>query len=283
MADGDAWLARRPAPPLRPIVDRYVGYRVTGGPAGVHRGLPSRHMTFIVGIGAPIEVLAHPDPRQGPASYRCVVGGLQAGPALIASPGEEEGVAVELTPLGSRALFGLPARELWDLSLEVHDVVGAVGDELWERLQGPGSWARRFATCDEVLLGLLRDETIDPTLAASWRTLVASGGTMPVEALARQTGWSRQHLRRRFADELGLGPKLAARVVRFERAHRLLQAEPGRPVAWAAAECGYSDQAHLARDVAELAGCTPRELLADVGRPAELDAPFLQDVEAGPG
>ncbi|MGK8487122.1 hypothetical protein [Nocardia asiatica] len=41
----------RPAPALAAFIDRYVGYRMSGFAAGLHRGLPSRHMTFIVAIG----------------------------------------------------------------------------------------------------------------------------------------------------------------------------------------------------------------------------------------
>jgi AraC-like DNA-binding protein len=39
-----------------------------------------------------------------------------------------------------------------------------------------------------------------------------------------------------------------------------------------AAACGYTDHAHLIRDVTALAGCTPTELV--VGH-----VPFVQDVE----
>ena len=109
---------------MRGLVDHYVGYRQVGATPGLHRGLPSRHLTFIVSIGEAIDVVAHPDPAQAPARYRTVVGGLQAGAALIAHPGQQEGVAVELTPLGCRALLGVPARALWSLSAEAGDVIG---------------------------------------------------------------------------------------------------------------------------------------------------------------
>jgi len=42
-----------------------------------------RHLTFIDSIGPSVDVVAQTDPRQAPASYRCVLSGLQAGPALI--------------------------------------------------------------------------------------------------------------------------------------------------------------------------------------------------------
>jgi transcriptional regulator GlxA family with amidase domain len=91
-----------------------------------------------------------------------------------------------------------------------------------------------------------------------WQALVRSGGTAPIGTLAAGVGWSRQHLTRRFGDEFGLGPKLAARVIRFERARRMLQATPSFvTIAQVAAACGYYDQAHLNRDFAELAGCSP--------------------------
>ena len=131
----DGWFERRPAPGLRSVIDRYVGYRMTGLPAGIHRGVPSRYMTLIVSIGNSIDVIGQTDPTQEPRSYRCVVSGLQDSSALIAHDGNQEGVAIELTPLGSRMLLAMPAREIWDLSLELSEVVGAAGDELWERLQ----------------------------------------------------------------------------------------------------------------------------------------------------
>jgi AraC-like DNA-binding protein len=71
----------------------------------------------------------------------------------------------------------------------------------------------------------------------------------------------------RFRTEIGLAPKEAARVVRFDRARRLLQrrvAAAGPPeLAALAAACGYYDQAHLAREFRALAGCPPSRWLAE--------------------
>ena len=262
-----------PAPRLRPFIDGYAGYRLTGFEPGLHRGLPSRHLTFIVSIGPAIDVVGQTDPTQAPASYRTVLGGLQASSALIEHTGHQEGVAIELTPLGCRALFGMPSRALWNTSLECVDVAGGAGAELWERLQGTTGWAQRFAICDEILIRLADpDLTVAAELQHTWQTLVRSGGTAPIAALATELGWTRQHLARRFGDEFGLAPKLAARVVRFERARRMLQSVPSFvTIAQVAAACGYYDQAHLDRDFAELAGCSPTTWMA------EEEVPSFQD------
>lgn len=266
------WVTRPPAPALAALIEGYVGYRMTGFRAGVHRGLPSRHLTLIVSIGSQIDVVSQTDPRQAPRRYGCVVGGLQASPALIAHDGEQEGVAIELTPLGSRALFGMPARALWNTSLELDEIAGPLGRELWERLQETVGWEGRFLVVDDVLCRLLGDDSLEPALRRSWQLVTASRGTAPVAEIARTIGWTRQHFARRFVDEFGLSPKLAARVVRFDRARSMLQRTPGFvSLGQVAAVCGYYDQAHLTRDFVELAGCPPGRLLA------EEDLPSFQD------
>ncbi len=256
--------ARRPAPALAGLIEQYYGYRLQGYAPGVHRGLPSRHVTFIVSIGSPIDIAAQTDPRQAPGSYRCVLSGLQALPALIAHDGNQEGVGIELTPVGFRTLFARPARELWNTTVELDDVVSHVGSELWERLQVTPNWADRFAVCDEILTRLLRPDLpeVAPELDHAWDLLVSTGGTTTVSDISSATGWSRQHLTRQFTDEFGLGPKLAARVVRFERARRMLQAVPPHiSIAQVAAVCGFYDQAHLTNEFTYLAGCTPAQWL----------------------
>jgi AraC-like DNA-binding protein len=118
----------------------------------------------------------------------------------------------------------------------------------------------------------LRANIADGRLAVSaeivfaWRLLLDSAGTIRMPALASETGWSDRHLRSRFSAEIGLTPKAAARVVRFDRARRLLErrAVSGRPLALAAlaAHCGYFDQAHLDAEFRALAGAPPTTWLA---------------------
>jgi transcriptional regulator GlxA family with amidase domain len=118
------------------------------------------------------------------------------------------------------------------------------------------------------------DDVVSPELTYAWRALLRTGGTAPVRAIADSIGWSRQHLARRFGTEFGLSPKLAARVIRFSKARRMLASTPAFiTLAQVAAACGYYDQAHLDRDFAELACCSPSEWMA-----AE-QVPFVQDAE----
>jgi hypothetical protein len=87
-----------PSPALRGSIDRYIGYHLDGFAPGIHRGLPSRHLTFIVSLGPPIEVASMPDPAQPLASYAALAAGLHGRAVSIAHHGTQSGVSVELTP-----------------------------------------------------------------------------------------------------------------------------------------------------------------------------------------
>ena len=79
---------------------------------------------------------------------------------------------------------------------------------------------------------------------------------MRIGALAEAIGCSRKHLVSQFRAQVGLPPKSVARILRFERAEKLLSRSGARPLEVALA-CGYFDQSHLIRDFRELAGATP--------------------------
>lgn len=85
--------------------------------------------------------------------------------------------------------------------------------------------------------------------------MVTSRGLIRVDQLAGEVGWSRQRLWSRFRSQVGLTPKRAAKLVRFDlAAHRL--AAGGSP-ARVAAESGYADQSHLHREVQDFVEMTP--------------------------
>ena len=258
-----------PGPALRPYVARLTGYREAGLTGAVHRGLPSPYLTFIVTLDEPVDIAAHPDPQQRPSRHGVLLGGLHTAPALIQHDGRQAGVQVEVHPLACRALFGLPAGELAHRDLDAQDVLGRTADELHERVRTATTWPARLAAVESVLLRQAdRARGVAPEVRYAWARLVRTGGRLPVAELADETGWSARHLSARFGVELGLSPKEAARVARFDRARRALQRTgPGR-LAELAADTGYADQAHLAREFRALAGCPPSAWWAEEGRPA---------------
>lgn len=194
-----------------------------------------------------------------PPSLQALVAGLQTGPTVVRHDGNEEGIAVELTPVGVRSLFGLPAVELTSQVVDLADLLGAAGRALPERLATTCDWPSRFRLLDEVLCRAARLEPAPAPPAEvvhAWHQLM-TGERAAVLDLAAEVGWSRRHFTEVFHREVGLPPRQFVRVLRFERSAIALARHPGTPLGDLAQRCGYYDQAHLYRDWRDLAGCSP--------------------------
>jgi AraC-like DNA-binding protein len=248
-------MTSRAAPaPLAPHVLGYVGYR-EDSPGPFRRvAVPSAEVHVIISFGPEI---------RAPGPARSFVAAPHSEHAIVEHDGEQDGVELRLTPLGTRMLLGTPMHEVAGAVVELDHVLGRAAAELTERLYETPGWAERFALLDAVIarrLGQARPP--DPGVELAWRRLVHSHGAVPVGRLAEETGWSRRHLLARFRDHVGLAPKVFARILRFQRAAALLERPGGPSLCEVAVECGYFDQAHLNRDFRAFAGCTPIELMA---------------------
>ena len=260
-----------PAPVLRAFITQYAGFRATRLPPRTHAGLPSRNVDLIISLGRPIEVIQMPNPAKSPAAFAALVSGLQGAPAVVRQSGDVCGLHVFLTPLGVRALLGVPSAEIASQVVELADIWGRAAGGLIERLAEVHTWQERFAVLDRVFAGALKPVSPPCELSWEWRRLAQTRGCMPIQQLAGELGWSRRHFSERFRAELGVTPKTAARIFRFERACRLIMDE--RPsLAQVAFECGYHDQAHMTREWNALAGSSPKAWIAG-------ELPILQDYE----
>jgi AraC-like DNA-binding protein len=160
-----------------------------------------------------------------------------------------------LEPVVAAAVLGA-STELSGAVVSFEDVWGRDAGRVEDRLRAATSWDERFAIAVEILARRLGDRPrVDPEVAHTWRRTLAGRGRVRVEGLAGEVGWSRKRLWSRFRAQLGITPKLAARLVRFDHAVHLLAA--GRTAAGVAAESGYVDQSHLHREVRAFAGLTP--------------------------
>lgn len=118
VADGAAAL---PTPALRPLVQRYHGYRYLGFAPGVHRGLPSPSVTVVLSLGPPTLITDHVDAPEPLRRFSTLVGGLGTQAVGIHHDGNQYGVQLDLTPLGARRLLGLPAGELSGSTVALED------------------------------------------------------------------------------------------------------------------------------------------------------------------
>lgn len=254
------------------FVRQYVGYRERANEL-------TRRQVAHVGVGV---VLAFGDPlrvgysNQPWATLGAFVIGNHIRPALTAFAGNQHGVQVDLTPEGACALLGGSLRHLTDCVVPLEEVLGRRGTDLLDRLANSPAWPERFAVLDEVIGGSEPQARVDSDVRWVWQELTDSHGSIRVDALVNEVGWSRRHFTRKFEQQVGLGPKAVARLARFEYALRLMGTPgDGSSLAAVAARAGYYDQAHFNREFKEFAGCTPMQHLAESDGDPQVQ--FVQD------
>jgi AraC-like DNA-binding protein len=215
--------------------------------------VPHPAVTLIFDIGDTPFVID--DGRGQQQRDRIVAGLAPSGARGRGLAGNHECLQVRLSPVVAHAVLGASS-ELGETVITLDDLWGRDALRTQEQLRATGSWDHRFDVA-EAALARRHDTTrlADPEVTFAWGQMVASRGQIRVERLAAQVGWSRRRLWSRFRSQIGLTPKRAAQLIRFDHAAHRLAA--GHSVARVAAESGYVDQSHLHRDVTAFAGLTP--------------------------
>ncbi|MFT7867031.1 MULTISPECIES: helix-turn-helix domain-containing protein [Amycolatopsis] len=174
--------------------------------------------------------------------------------------GGQEGTCLQirLSPAVASVVLGASA-ELTGTVATLEEVWGRDAGRLEERLRDAPTWDERFTIATDVLARRLAvPSRVEPEVAQAWRRTRAARGRLRIDGLAEEVGWSRQRLWSRFRAQLGLTPKRAAQLVRFDHAAHLLAA--GHPPAAVATRSGYADQSHLHRQARAITGLTPAAL-----------------------
>jgi AraC-like DNA-binding protein len=212
----------------------------------------------------------------GPRQYRIEAGpperrvafddvwysGPHTGPIDTEAPHGNALLGVALRACGSHAWSGVRADALAQATLPLADVVGPTATRLRERLLHCTDSLARFELVEDWLLQHLHPRrTTHAVVEWALGRIANSGGRIEVEALARESGFSRKHLATLFRDQVGLGPKALARLHRFRAALQLIERAERVPWTQLAAHCGYFDQAHLIRDFHAFCGFSPGEFL----------------------
>ncbi|MGH9846601.1 MAG: DUF6597 domain-containing transcriptional factor, partial [Blastocatellia bacterium] len=167
------------------------------------------------------------------------VAGQMTRPILVAPTGAVQLLGIRFAPGGTWPFLTAPPGELTDRITPLADVAGAFERELGELLDPACAWRERLARVEALLIRRLRAVAVRGTaLQPLLASLVRSGGRLSVDQLAADSGLSNRQLQRRFLREVGLGPKLLARILRFQQVFRAVE---GASADWAgvAVECGY--------------------------------------------
>jgi AraC-like DNA-binding protein len=193
--------------------------------------------------------------------------GLVVGPHsehwALETSGARTIVGVHFRPGGAFPFFGVPAGELHNVRVSLDSLWGSNAALLVEEVLAGSSPAVKFDVLERLLLSTARTFTRHPAVDFALRELsvpLLHGST--ITDVAAAVGMSQRRSLERFGGEVGLAPKLYARVQRFQAVVATVQTL--RDVNWTqiAAACGYFDQAHFIHDFRVFSGFTPTQYFA---------------------
>jgi AraC-like DNA-binding protein len=204
--------------------------------------------------------------------------GQMTRPMLISPNGQVELIGIRFQPGGTLPFFRFEMQEVTNRVVELAALSCDLERKLLSRMDEAHSLPSlglKIAMLEALLAEMVRDSKHDSRLLALAANIVDRGGQVTVDQLAVDVGLSSRQLERRFLSEVGIGPKLLCRILRFQQVFRAVeQNDPGssaRQMPWGggtrwaavAADCGYYDQAHLIRDFQQFARQTPAVLFAE--------------------
>jgi AraC-like DNA-binding protein len=240
---------RLPAPALRRAISTYHGFRSDEPPMRRHEG-PGSDVVLILSFEHEWRI-----DGERRASF---AGGLRLDQVVTEHDGGMHGLQASLAPWAAHMLFRTPLHELAGTTVPLHELLSA---DLTERVGAEPSWDARFALLERELGRRLADASPpDAGVVFAWERLRDTHGTARVGRLAAELGWSRKRLAARFREQIGLTPKAAARLLRFERARSLAGTMSWGELAFT---CGFADQPHLIAEFKSFTGSTPETFLQD--------------------
>ncbi len=251
----------RPPPPLDRYIDHLWYWEGVAPTHGRDRILPDGSCSIVINL-AEDEIRNYSGARdECVESYSgAVLMGAHSRYSVIDNREQTAVIGVTFHPGGTWPFFAPAADELHNVHANLGDLWGSAGRTLRERVLAEATPMARLAVVErELLAQAIRPLQRRPEVEFAVRHLSQPADAPSIERLSERCGLSARRFTRLFAIEVGLTPKLYARIKRFERVFATFgQATPD----WSelAIACGYFDQSHLIRDCRLISGFTPGEL-----------------------
>ncbi len=181
-------------------------------------------------------------------------------------------VAVSLYPQAVRRIFGIDACDVVDHYSNLSDFCPK---ELTDRILDSRSNIDRLQLLVDFLTSRLHvyDNTDDPVIEDC---IFGQQNDWTLNGILRTHKISGRQLERKFKYSIGIPPKTYLRIMRFEKAMKLLQTNTFGKLLNIAIDLGYWDHAHFTKDFKESAGFTPKEYLAS-RKIVEYGGSFVED------
>ena len=178
-------------------------------------------------------------------------------------PADTTAAGVRFLPGAAHAVFGLDLHSVFDQRVPFSRIVSDDSARSWEAaLRGVESLPERRDALVDLVAAHYPAATV-PVAAAQVVATLTTDPFATTAQLAAATGLHPRTLQRRSLQWFGYGTATLGRIIRFHRFLAIVSTTNGTlSMASAAADAGYFDQPHLARDCRAITGMSPSQFLA---------------------
>lgn len=156
---------------------------------------------------------------------------------------------IVLQPSALYRLTGIPTYELTNTFLDAEAVWGKQIREAHEEMANSDDVETIIRIAEAFFEKIIRQAGENSHKIDGVSTLILNQNKpVSIDELASQTCLSSRQFFRKFNERMGIGPKLFDRIVRFEKAFFMKNANPDLDWLTIALACGYYDYQHLAKD-----------------------------------
>jgi len=162
-------------------------------------------------------------------------------------------------PTGFYQLFGFPMMELTQSTIKIEDFFGRAGEELIDRMIATESSRQKVNLFEELLKSRLQKKISEADDVEWALQLIQQNPSQQIDDVCSTLNISGRHLRRKFNQKVGIGPKYYLRIRRFHRALQLSHHYNQISLQDLSFGCGYYDQSHFSTDFRQFAGKHPHD------------------------
>jgi len=162
-------------------------------------------------------------------------------------------------------LLGLSGHELTNTFVDAEAVFSSEIQLVNERLSSTDQYAEMTGIVETFIHYLIKKRSaalsrfsLRPIDQVS-QFMLENPSTVSLDWLASQACLSTRQFYRNFTERMGISPKLYNRIIRFDNAMKINNAQPSKDWLSIAIELGYYDYQHMVRDFKEFTQLTPSE------------------------
>ena len=250
----------KPTAELQPFVECYWSWEIKPGSEQLDTILPDAAPELIIHLKSRPFALDEEGQwiEQPKAFFYCA-----AFRALTLSLIESMQVfAIRFRPWGVSRFSSFPVSGMQDRAVLPFEVLETLDDQFVQEIESKNSDTARCSMTDQHLCERLRTSSvIDRQLKMLLEA--TNGGTSTTAEMAQTLSVSGRSFRRLWSSVVGMEPRKFVQLMRFHQALEKIQ--EGASLKHVAADCGYSDQAHMARQIKAIAGLSPSLLRQSLG------------------